>query len=82
VQGLVATYRHVFTHDGRPLQFVTLEDEAGLAEVTLFPGECPQVPYMTMGPWLATGAVEDQHGVVTLTARRFERLGEITAASS
>jgi DNA-directed DNA polymerase III PolC len=77
VQGLVATYRHVFTHDGRPLQFITLEDEAGLAEVTLFPGECPQVPYLTMGPWLATGAVEDQHGVVTLTARSFERLGSL-----
>jgi error-prone DNA polymerase len=74
-QGLVATYRHVFTHDGRPLQFITLEDEHGLAEVTLFPGACGQVPYLTMGPWLATGTVEEQHGVVTLTAQRFERLG-------
>ena len=73
VQGLVATARHVFTEDGRPLQFVTLEDEYGLAEVTLFPGTCPQVPYLTMGPYVATGVVEEQHRVFTLTARSFER---------
>jgi DNA-directed DNA polymerase III PolC len=74
VQGLVATARHVFTQDGRPLQFVTLEDEHGLAEVTLFPGTCPQVPYLTIGPYMATGEVEEQHGVFTVTARGFERL--------
>ena len=73
VQGLVATARHVVTEDGRPLQFVTLEDEHGLVEVTLFPGTCPQVPYLTMGPYVATGAVEEQCGVFTLTARSFER---------
>jgi DNA-directed DNA polymerase III PolC len=73
VQGLVATARHVIIHDGRPVQFVTLEDEDGLAEVTLFSGECPQVPYLTMGPYVAAGVVEEQHGVYTLTARSFER---------
>jgi DNA-directed DNA polymerase III PolC len=74
VQGLVATARHVFTEDDRPLQFVTLEDEHGLAEVTLFPGTCPQVPYLTIGPYVATGVVEEQHGVFTVTARNFEGL--------
>ena len=74
VAGLVATARHVFTEDGRPLQFVTLEDEHGLAEVTLFPGTCPQVPYLTMGPYVATGVVEERYGAHTLTARGFERL--------
>jgi DNA-directed DNA polymerase III PolC len=74
IQGLVATARHVITHDGRPVQFVTLEDEDGLAEVTLFSGECPQIPYLTMGPYVAAGVVEEQHGVYTLTARSFERL--------
>jgi DNA-directed DNA polymerase III PolC len=72
VQGLVATARHVFTQDGRPLQFVTLEDEEGLVEVTLFPGTCRQVPYLTLGPYLATGTVEEQHGVYTVMARSFE----------
>jgi DNA polymerase III alpha subunit len=74
VQGLVATARHVVTEDGRPLQFVTLEDEHGLVEVTLFPGTCPQVPYLTMGPYVATGVVEERYGAHTLTARGFERL--------
>ena len=61
------------TEDGRPLQFVTLEDEHGLVEVTLFPGTCPQVAYLTMGPYLAGGVVDDQYGVLTVTARSFER---------
>ena len=52
---------------------MTLEDEHGLAEVTLFPGTCPQVPYLTMGPYTATGTVEEQCGVFTLNARSFER---------
>ena len=55
------------------MQFVSLEDEYGLVEVTLFPGECPAVPYLTMGPYTATGVVEEQYGVFTITARRFER---------
>ncbi len=73
VQGLVATARQAHMQDGRPVQFVTLEDEYGLVEVTLFPGECPAVPHLTMGPYTATGVVEEQHGVYTVTARRFER---------
>jgi hypothetical protein len=81
VQGLVATARHVFTEDGRPIQFVTLEDEHGLAEVTLFPGTCLQVPCLTMGPYVATGVVEEQYGVFTLTARSFERQEETPCCS-
>jgi hypothetical protein len=73
VRGLVATARHVFTADGRPLQFITLEDEHGFSEVTLFPGTCRQVAYLTIGPYTATGVVEEQHGVCTLTAERFDR---------
>jgi hypothetical protein len=76
VQGLVATGRNVWTEDGRPIQFVTLEDEHGLAEVTLFGGTCAQVPYLTLGPYVATGVVEERFGAVTLTARRFERVDE------
>jgi len=73
VQGLVATGRHVHTEDGRPIQFVTLEDGEGFIEVTLFGGTCPQVPYLTIGPYVAEGTVEDRHGALTLTARRFAR---------
>jgi DNA-directed DNA polymerase III PolC len=75
VQGLTATARHVFTEDGRPVQFVTLEDEYGFTEVTLFGGACEQVPYLTMGPYIATGVMEERYGALTVTARGFERAG-------
>jgi DNA polymerase-3 subunit alpha/error-prone DNA polymerase len=73
VEGLVAAARRVHTKDDRLLQFITLEDEHGLTETTLFPGECPSVPYLTMGPYTATGVIEEQYGVYTLTARTFGR---------
>jgi DNA polymerase-3 subunit alpha/error-prone DNA polymerase len=72
--GLVATGRHTPTVDGRTMQFVTLEDEWGLIEVTLFPGTCPPVAYLTLGPYLVTGIVEEQYGVITVTAQSFQRV--------
>ena len=68
----VATARLTHTEAGRPLQFVTLEDAEGLVEVSLFDGTCAQVPYLTMGPYVATGVVEDRFGACAVTARRFE----------
>jgi DNA polymerase III alpha subunit len=73
VEGLVATARNVVTEAGRPIQFVTLEDEHGFTEVTLFSGTCNQVPYLTVGPYVATGVVEDRNGAYTITARSFEK---------
>jgi DNA polymerase-3 subunit alpha len=77
VAGLVATARHTPTANGRTMQFVTLEDEWGLIEVTLFPGNCPPVAYLTLGPYLVTGVVEEQYGVLTVTARSFEKITRI-----
>jgi DNA-directed DNA polymerase III PolC len=74
VAGIVATARHTPTADGRTMQFVTLEDEWGLIEVTLFPGTCLPVAYLTLGPYVVTGVVEEQYGVLTVTARRFEKI--------
>jgi DNA-directed DNA polymerase III PolC len=71
--GLVATARHAPTADGRDMQFVTLEDEWGLVEVTLFPGTCALVAYLTLGPYLVEGTVEEQFGVLTVTAQSFQR---------
>ena len=76
VQGLVATGRNVYTEDGRPVQFVTLEDDDGFSEVTLFDGTCAQIPYLTMGPYVALGVVEERFGAHTITARRFDRLDD------
>jgi DNA polymerase-3 subunit alpha len=69
--GLVATSRRTQTSDNRTMQFVTLEDEWGLIEVTLFPGTCPPAAYLTLGPYLVTGRVEEQHDVIAVTAREF-----------
>jgi DNA polymerase III alpha subunit len=72
VAGVVATSRQIQTREGKTMQFVTLEDEWGFIDVTLFPGACPPVSYLALGPYLAEGVVEDQFGAVTLTAQRFE----------
>jgi DNA-directed DNA polymerase III PolC len=78
VAGTVATARHHVTAKGRPMQFVTLEDEWGLIEVTLFPGSCPQTPYLTLGPYLVGGTVEEHYGVLTLNAHSFQRVPGLT----
>jgi DNA polymerase-3 subunit alpha/error-prone DNA polymerase len=71
--GLVATARHTPMADGRDMQFVTLEDEWGLIETTLFPDTCPPVAYLTLGPYLVTGVVDEQYGVLTLTVDCFDK---------
>jgi hypothetical protein len=68
--GVVATARLARTADGRDLQFITLQDEWGLVDVTLFPGVCPLLVTLGLGPYLATGRVDDYLGVLTVTARR------------
>jgi DNA-directed DNA polymerase III PolC len=82
VTGLVATGRTAETEDGRTMQFITLQDEWGLTDVTLFPGTCPLVARLTLGPYCATGIVEEQYDVITLTAERFEALRERQASGS
>jgi DNA polymerase-3 subunit alpha/error-prone DNA polymerase len=73
VAGVVATARTSRSQDGRDMQFITLEDEGGLIEVTLFPGTCPLMAHLDVGPYLAAGVVDDHLGVLSVTARRFER---------
>src|SRR5262249_46261980 len=73
VAGVTAAARHTNTAQGRPMQFVTLEDEWGLMEVTLFPGSSGLAPYLTPGPYLAAGTVEDRYGVLTVNASNFQR---------
>src|SRR5262249_48027876 len=65
--GLVATGRHTETKNGEEMQFVTLEDEWGLVDVTLFPRLCPPVPHLGVGPYIVEGEVDEQYGVLTVT---------------
>jgi hypothetical protein len=53
--GLVATGRYAYTERGLEMQFITLEDEWGLMEVTVFPGTYPLLSNLGMGPYLVTG---------------------------
>jgi len=71
--GLVATGRHTETKNGEEMQFITLEDEWGLVDVTLFPRLCPPIPHLGVGPYIVEGDVDLQHDVLTVTARRFHR---------
>ena len=71
--GLIATGRHAETKNGEEMQFITLEDEWGLVDVTLFPRLCPPVPHLGVGPYIVQGEVDEQYGVLTVTARQFYR---------
>ncbi len=66
--GLVATGRFAHTEKGLEMQFITLQDEWGLMEVTVFPGTCPLMTHLTLGPYVASGVVDEQFGVFTITA--------------
>jgi DNA polymerase III alpha subunit len=80
VTGLVATARYAATQSGESMQFITLEDEWGLIETTLFPGTCRLTGSLALGPYLATGLVEEQFGVLSVTVRHLERV--LPAANS
>jgi DNA polymerase III alpha subunit len=71
--GLLATGRHALTSRGQEMQFITLEDEWGLFEVTFFPGtDLPtgRPAGTSLGPYLIEGKVEDHYGALTVTATR------------
>lgn len=72
VAGVVAAARMTNTEAGRPMQFITLEDETGLIDVTLFPGNAAPLPYLTLGPYMATGLVEEQYDALTLNGHEFQ----------
>jgi DNA polymerase III alpha subunit len=71
VAGLVATGRFAYTEKGLEVQFITLEDEWGLMEATIFPWTCRMVRRLTTGPYLVDGLVDEQFGVFGLTAKAF-----------
>ena len=75
VAGVLAARRTVPTSDGRRMQFVTLEDESGLLECTLFPDVYDRFRghVRTLGPYVAEGRVEEQYGAPTLDVRSIAR---------
>ena len=70
VAGQVITAKTtVVKKTGLPMKFLTIEDETGLVEVTLFPRVYEEVGgrLLSRGPYLVRGLVEDDHGAVSVT---------------
>ncbi|MCZ6602143.1 MAG: hypothetical protein O6952_03980 [Planctomycetota bacterium] len=72
VAGLLDAARRTETSRGDSMEFVTLEDETGVFEVTLFPRVYKQYgdALGVLGPYLVEGRAESQYGAVTVTASR------------
>ena len=70
--GLLAAVRTTHTKKGGAMEFLTLEDEKGIFEVTLFPRTFRRFGRLIedCGPYLVEGRVEDQYGALSLNARR------------
>ena len=54
------------------MEFVTLEDETGLVECTLFPDVHARYRGVvhSLGPYVAEGRIEEQYGAPTLNVSR------------
>jgi DNA polymerase III alpha subunit len=80
VAGWLATSKRVTTRKGEQMRFLTLEDETGMVEVTLFPQAYQRWGGALdgRGPYLVEGRVEEDHGALSLTATRLERLRSLT----
>jgi len=72
VAGVLVASRRARTKANLFMEFLTLEDETGLVEVTLFPRVYQKYGGIirSRGPFLVEGTVEDQFGALTLSAQR------------
>jgi DNA polymerase III alpha subunit len=70
--GMLAAARRVRTKRGESMLFLTLEDESGLVECTLFPPAYARFGAIIRGGWLlhAAGTIEAPFGAPTLTVDR------------
>lgn len=75
--GIRDAARRVRTKKNRTMLFLTLEDEYGLFECTLFPPVYERFRDETRGggPFRVTGRMEEQYGARTVNVARIENLG-------
>jgi DNA polymerase III alpha subunit len=75
VAGLLAASRSVRTRNGEMMRFLTLEDETGLLEATLFPGVHRQTASRLrgLGPYIFEGAIEEDHDSLSLNVAAVNR---------
>jgi len=73
--GVLDALRLADTMRGETMEFVTLEDEHGVFEVTLFPQVYRRFSAVARdhGPYVVEGKVDDNYGASTITASKIER---------
>ncbi len=73
--GVVSAGRSARTKKSETMQFLTLEDETGLIECTLFPSVLNMLRGKIggIGPYIAEGRIEDSHGAVGMNITSIEK---------
>jgi DNA polymerase III alpha subunit len=83
--GWLLTEKTVSTKKGEPMEFMTLEDQTGMYDATVFPQTYRQYCHLlaTNQAYIITGLVEEQFSTVTVTVRTLRLLStaEIQAPS-
>jgi len=76
IAGVLEANRATRTRNGETMLFLTLEDEYGMFETTVFPSAMGQMRTKLAGPgpYRITGRVDSQHGCVSVTAETVERI--------
>ena len=74
--GMLEAVRVTHTRNQDSMMFLTLDDEEGLFEVTVFPDACRALRGRLgdYGPYLVSGIVENQYGSLTIIARDIKPL--------
>lgn len=70
IAGVLEAQRVTTTSSGKDMAFLTLDDEWGLFEVTVFPGACPSQALQSYGPHIVSGLVQDNYGAIILEAHK------------
>ncbi len=83
--GWLLTEKIISTKKGDPMEFMTLEDQTGMYDATVFPQTYRQCCHL-LAPnqgYIITGLVEEQFSTVTVTVRtlRLMNTSEIQAPS-
>jgi DNA polymerase III alpha subunit len=75
VAGVLDALRVTGAASGGAMEFLTLEDEEGVFEATVFPDAYRRFAASVRGPgpYVVTGRVEDHLGAISITAERIER---------
>jgi error-prone DNA polymerase len=76
VIGWLVTEKVISTRKGEPMEFITLEDQTGLYDATVFPNTYRRYCHLlaTNHAYAVTGLVEQQFSAVTLTVRELRLL--------